>query len=67
MKSAVKHVDEPTYTQFIVGDIPQYDATHNSFSLMTYDPEYETVRALQMKNMKEMITTDSDTFMEMAF
>ena len=54
-------------TQFIVGDIGQYDATHNVFSLMTYDPEYEKVRARQMKNMKEMITADTDTFMEMAF
>jgi epoxyqueuosine reductase len=67
MKSAVKQVNEPTYTQFIVGDIGQYDATQNAFSLMTYDTEYEKVRARQMKNMTEMITADTDTFMEMAF
>ena len=67
MKSAAKRVSEPTYTQFIVGDIPKYDATHNAFSLMTYDQKYEKIRAQQMKNMKEMITADTDTFMEMAF
>jgi epoxyqueuosine reductase len=67
MKSAAKQVNEPTYTRFIVGNISRYDATQNAFSLMTYDSEYETVRASQMKNKKENITADTDTFMEMAF
>jgi len=67
MKSTAKRVNDPTYAQFIVGDIPKYDATHNAFSLMTYDPKYEKVRAQQMKNMKEIINADTDTFMEMAF
>ena len=66
MKPTAKRVSEPTYARFIVGDIEQYDATHNAFSLMTYDSAYETVRANQMKNMKEMITADKDIFMEMA-
>ena len=67
MNSKAKRVDEPTYKQFIVGDIPRYDATNNAFSLMTYDPDYGKERGRQMKNMKEMITRDKEKFVEMAF
>jgi len=63
----VKRVNEPSYKKFIVGDIPRYDATNNAFSLMTFDPDYGKVRERQLKNMKKMITTDRDKFVEMAF
>ena len=52
MKSKANRVDEPTYKQFVVGDIPRYDATNNAFSRITYDPDYGKVRGRQMKNMK---------------
>ena len=63
----MKRVNEPTYKQFIVGDIPRYDATNNAFSLMTYDRDYGKVREHQLRNMKKMITDDRDKFVEMAF